>query len=294
MIEALINNLTSDISLIQKRVDVGAKVGFSNMSRLLETMTPPIFRALKIADLVNMNQIKVNFPAIDAADDIRRVAVQVTSNATPAKIRKTLDSFTKKDNAGKSLLDRYDTLYIFGFCKISPPKVLPAYCKVVDPGMLTSLLIDLNDENAIQATIDAVRMHSDYASLHPYNDVDCLKIMLSHINRGAITHRMIQEGSIDQMTDGLRELTELIGTGKIKRSIKSKALHEFKDPLIELFLRGVLDNISRIRAIVHESNRQGYLQWEVLQGIDEIKRAIASSSQEIANKHGIEIKIEMY
>lgn len=40
-----------------------------------------------MGELVNMNQIKVNFPAIDLADNKNMIAVQVTTNASPAKIK---------------------------------------------------------------------------------------------------------------------------------------------------------------------------------------------------------------
>lgn len=293
MIDALINNLTADINLIQRKIDSNKRIGFGNMARLLEAMTPAIFEALGIANLINMNQIKVNFPAIDAADSTRRIAVQVTSNASATKINETIKTFTKKDPSGKSLQDQYDTLYIFGFCEKKAPKTTPKYCKVIDADDVIGLLIDLNDENSIQKVIDAVRVHVDYSSIHPYDDVDCLKIMLSHIDRGAIRHRMIQEGSISDMFSGLQQIAELIGTGSIKSKKKSKALHEFRDPAIERFLRETLGKINEIRGAAHVSNGMGYLDLEAQQKIDDIKQSIAFASRDIAALYGIPITIEM-
>ncbi|MEI7347889.1 SMEK domain-containing protein [Dickeya chrysanthemi] len=92
MIEALIKNLNQDIAILQHRVERDKDVGFNDMSRLLEVISVQLFKALGIANLKSKNQIRVNFPAIDAADDDKNggIAVQVTSVANAAKIKKQL------------------------------------------------------------------------------------------------------------------------------------------------------------------------------------------------------------
>ena len=58
--------------------------------------------------LKNLNQSNRNFPAIDLADDDQRVAVQITSSNTNAKIMNTIHKFLDH-----SLDQQYDTLLIF-------------------------------------------------------------------------------------------------------------------------------------------------------------------------------------
>ncbi|WP_250151341.1 SMEK domain-containing protein [Escherichia coli] len=107
----------SDIALLQLYIAQRKQAGFHDMERIIESLTIFMFRALKMGELVNMNQIKVNFPAIDLADNKNMIAVQVTTNASPAKIKKTIESFEEANEIGESLKDKYSTLYIFGFVK---------------------------------------------------------------------------------------------------------------------------------------------------------------------------------
>lgn len=116
MIDPLIRNLQSDIALLQLYIAQRKQAGFHDMERIIESLTIFMFRALKMGELVNMNQIKVNFPAIDLADNKNMIAVQVTTNASPAKL-KTIESFEETNEIGESLKDKYSTLYIFGFVK---------------------------------------------------------------------------------------------------------------------------------------------------------------------------------
>ena len=75
MIDPLIRNLQSDIALLQLYIAQRKQAGFHDMERIIESLTIFMFRALKMGELVNMNQIKVNFPAIDLADNKNMIAV---------------------------------------------------------------------------------------------------------------------------------------------------------------------------------------------------------------------------
>lgn len=296
LIEALIKNLNQDIALLQLRIERDKEVGFNNMARLLESMSIQFFKALNFADLENKNQIRVNFPAIDAADDRRGIAVQVTSVADATKIKKTIATFEKQDGAGKSLKDRYAALYIFGFCKASKTATVPSYCQVVDPSFFIDRLIDIDDEGKVQLLIDSVRRHVDYSSIHPYDDIECLKIMLGYVGRNAVRHRMSCEGNIDDMCKGLKEISELIGKGTVNGKHKSKAHHEFEDHVIGEFLRDVLSDVGMITAIINRSNRDGFvcLNYQDLMAIDIRKCKIADSAQEIARIYGVTMPLGMH
>lgn len=60
---------------------------------MLEVLCAQLFKDVEVGDFINMNQIKVNFPAIDLADDAKSIAIQATPNATPAKIKKAITAF---------------------------------------------------------------------------------------------------------------------------------------------------------------------------------------------------------
>lgn len=264
------------------------------MERMLEALSIQMFRALSIGELVNKNQLKVNFPAIDLVDDKKMVAVQVTSNASPAKIDKTIKAFEKKNDAGVSLKDSYSTLYIFGFCKASKHPT-PAYCKVIDPSYFIGELCDKADEDQIQSMLNAVRRHHDYSSLHPWNDKDSLEIILNTINRNAIKHMMSCEGNIFDMTQGLREISELINKGTIRGKERVKSISDFDDQAMIKFLREVIDYVSDIQAIVHSSKvgRGDFvaIDYDGMMKIDELKVRISKKSSEIAKLKQIDIEI---
>ncbi|MYN11235.1 SMEK domain-containing protein [Pseudoduganella aquatica] len=299
MIESLIKNLNQDIALLQLRIERDKAAGFYDMARLLEAMSMQLFQALGIADLKSKNQIQVNFPAIDSADDHKDggIALQVTSVADAKKIKKTIETFEKKNSAGQSLKDGYATLYIFGFCRAASATKVPSYCKVIDPSFFVNKLIDFDDEEKVQLVLDSVRRHVDYSSLHPYSDIECLKIILGYVGRNAVRHYMSCEGNVHDMTKGLKEISELIGKGSVNGRQKSKAHHEFSDPEIGKFLLHALNEIGGITAIIHKATRGDgfvYLNQQEMQAIDARKRSITEAAQRIAESYGIDMPLSMH
>ncbi|MCX2707476.1 MULTISPECIES: SMEK domain-containing protein [Pseudomonas] len=296
MIDALIRNLQADIALLQTYIIQRQKAGFHDMERMLEALSIHMFRALSIGDLSNKNQLNVNFPAIDLADDKKKIAVQVTSNASPAKIEKTIKAFESKNEAGVSLKDSYATLYIFGFCKASKSPT-PAYCKVIDPSYFIGELCDKADEDKIQSMLNAVRRHHDYSSLHPWNDKDSLEIILNTINRNAIKHMMSCEGNISDMTQGLKEISELISKGTIRGKDRAKSISDFDDQTMIKFLREIMDSVSDIQAIVNGSKSSNddfvAIDQQGMMKIDELKTQISKKTSEIAKAKQIDIAINL-
>lgn len=296
MIDPLIRNLQADIALLQFYITQRQKAGFHDMERMVEALTIFMFRALRMGELKNLNQIKVNFPAIDLADNTKMIAVQVTTNASPGKINKTITAFEKKNESGVSLKDKYSVLYIFGFCKASKHSV-PSYCKLIDTSYLVGELCDNADEDMIHDMLDAIRRHQDYTSLHPWNDKDALEIILNVINRNAIKHRMICEGSLHDMLIGFNEINEVIGKGTIQRKQRSKSIADFKDQGMVKFLRGIMDDLSHIQAIINKSkvNNSDFvnISHEDMVRIDQLKIKIANDSSKIAKKNNIKVEIKV-
>lgn len=291
MIPALIANLQADIALIQQYSERRAGTGFQDMSRILEALSIPLFRAWRGYDLQSMNQIQVNFPAIDLADAARKVAVQVTSNANATKVKETIRVY----EAHKFHLV-YDHLHILGFNKISAT-VVPSYCTVVGIDHIVNDLLDRGEEDDIQVVLDAIKKHHSYPALHPWDDRGCLEIVLNYVDRSAIKHVMSVEGDAIDMVRGLDEITELIGKGQVHRRVKSKSMDDFQDVGIRTYLREVKDLISEIKAIVYGARSPGtdfvYLNEQQSRRIDELKETIADLSNEIARNHGIPLVIQL-
>jgi hypothetical protein len=289
MIGPLIENLHADIALMQRYIERRSSAGFQDMARMLEAFAIPLFWAWKHYELVRMNQIQVNFPAIDLADSKNKAAVQVTITASATKVKKTLKVYEIKD-----LHSQYDHLYILGFNKISKVNV-PAYCTIVGMDRILDDLLDRGDEDDVQTVVDAVKRHQSYSTLHPWGDRECLEIILHFVNRSAVTHMMSVEGSATEMVKGLKEVSELIGKGKVGREVKSKSMAEFDDPMMRGYLSGVMNTISEITAIVNGARAPQsdfvYLNEEASRRIDELKEHIANSSNHVAQQYGIPVMI---
>lgn len=298
MIRAKLSQVTNDISILQNYISLNKEAGFNDSARLLEVIAIKLFQLTGIAEMKNLNQIMVNFPAIDAADNIKRVAVQTTSVADARKVRKTILAFNKKNSKGVSLRNSYDKLYIFGFCKASRVKDAPDYCEVIGPAYFLDKLVDMNSEAKIQELIDIIRQHSDYSKIHPYDDVSCLEVVLRVIGRNAIKHRMHAEGSVNDMTKGLKEISELIGKGSVGGREMSKAMHAFEDENISAFLIQVLDKVGRIIKIVNTAASPGVdfvcLDMKDMDDVDSLKQEISKSAIEIARCYDLNIPLAMH
>lgn len=293
MLKEAVNNLNHDVSLLELYVKNSQEAGFSDMARLLESLAISLFNETYGYNLKNKNQIKCNFPAIDLADDEEKIAVQVTTNADAAKVRHTIKVFEEN-----KLNKKYKKLYIYGFLKNSKLKDIPDYCVLVKSSKIVSELMDKNDEDAVQNVIDAVKQHTDFSRVHPYDDLNCLKIILRLIDRSAIKHRMYCEGSYDDMVKGLKEITEIISKGKLGKQNKCKSIDDFYDEDIVCFLREVRDIVSKIISIMNrcriDSDDMYYIKLDDLMKIDSMKETIIKKSNLISKKYHIDIVISAY
>ncbi|MEZ8473041.1 SMEK domain-containing protein [Vibrio cyclitrophicus] len=293
MLKEAVNNLNHDISLLELYVKNSQESGFGDMARLLESLSISLFNETYGYKLKNKNQIKCNFPAIDLADDDEKIALQVTTNADATKVRHTIKVFEEQ-----KLNEKYKRLYIYGFLKNSTLKNLPDYCVLVKSSKLVSELMDKNDEDSVQNVIDAVKQHTDFSRVHPYDDLNCLKIILRLIDRSAIKHRMCCEGRYDDMVKGLKEITEIISKGKLGRQNKCKSIDDFYDEDIVSFLREVRDIVSKIISIMNRSRMKNMDMYNIIfddfESIDSMKQSIMDKCNLIASKYSINIVISAY
>jgi hypothetical protein len=292
MLQQTINNLVYDVSLLQQYIKTGQDAGFSDMTRILESLYIHLLKVSHGLVLINKNLLNPNFPAIDLVDDARRTAVQVTSNANARKIRHTLKMFENH-----KLVKDYDALMILGFVKCSKLDTLPSYCTVFSIGQLISEVTDKNDDKLAQDIVDALEQHSDFSRIHPYDDRNCLEIVLNCIDRNAVKHRMSCEGDYNDMVKGLNEITELISKGSINNRSKGKALDDFQDDGIKRVLIAIRDTIGRIVAIVNQCRHAESTFVDIpgrqMREIDEMKMKITCLANEVAHEQGLLVRIHM-
>ncbi|MGB0087076.1 MAG: SMEK domain-containing protein [Rhodomicrobiaceae bacterium] len=100
---AIINALTA----LKARVELSNSLNLTDINVHAEEFYREFLNLLLGYQLVNMNIVDQNFPAIDLGDEIEPIAIQVTATATLDKVRKTVRTY-----GDKKLNDRYGRLVI--------------------------------------------------------------------------------------------------------------------------------------------------------------------------------------
>ncbi|MEO6390953.1 MAG: SMEK domain-containing protein [Pyrinomonadaceae bacterium] len=98
------------INMFILRVEGATVMNKTDVNRVSEIVLVPLLaEVLNLPGLVNLNEVeRTNFPGIDLADPIARVAVQVTSSADNEKIKDTLRTFVKYE-----YFKKYDRLIFY-------------------------------------------------------------------------------------------------------------------------------------------------------------------------------------
>lgn len=289
--------LSTDLALLKNFLEFQKAAGFNEASRIIEILARELFTAAGYGNFKDANLKRFNQEAIDLYDDKARVAVQVTSNAGAVKLRKTIAAFEKRDAQGKSLLDDYDELYIWGVNSAQKKWAgCPSYCKILDSEDLLNKLTSDADIEAISTAVNAIRKHQDlFLALTPYSDIECLKIVLGVMNRSALKHTMSCEGSVDGMKNGLAMVSEVIGQGTLKGKSVSKPLFSYSEPLIKAFLKEVLDGISEIDALINSATYQDFCCLDFYQNskVNDLKRALIDLVNKISQEFNLDVVMRM-
>ena len=98
------------MSMFVTQVRGASAMGHTDINKDSETVLIPLFAEVYgYKSLRNLNTTeRVNYPAIDLADDDARVAFQITSQKDLDKVKKTLRMFVDRE-----LHEKYDTLFIY-------------------------------------------------------------------------------------------------------------------------------------------------------------------------------------
>lgn len=298
-----IHTLREELLLSSAILETYYNIKDSQASDYFEILSKDLLNITYDLNLVNLNVLlhKPNVKAIDLCDDQKKICVQVTINATPAKIKDTIKKFE-----GSELYEKYNELIIFSLKKTkSDRKTMQINSKeyiidVYDFQELIKIIINNNDISKINSVTEKLR--NELGSIKYYDEEKCLENILRVINRNAIKHNMHQEGSNLEMIKALNEINQVIMKGTLANGTKITNLtnYDFKDEDIKKFLDNVYFKISRIKALVAElggKEENGYFlildngthHKQILE-INTLKGEILTSSKDIAKKFKLKLK----
>lgn len=87
------NEFRELVAQFRNEVEAASAMGQFDAHKVAENVMCGLLRELcGWSALQNLNAEQTNFPGIDLADDVHRVAIQVTATADISKIKHTLDS----------------------------------------------------------------------------------------------------------------------------------------------------------------------------------------------------------
>lgn len=102
--EIYLKNIAENLALLSREVAILNVVNLYDINIIAEDFFPGLLNLIYGYELQNANHFEKNAPAIDLVDQKNRIAVQVTSDNSSAKIRHTIEEFNK--NQAYNLYDR--------------------------------------------------------------------------------------------------------------------------------------------------------------------------------------------
>lgn len=85
-----LGEIIDELSNISNEVETRCKLGLTDLNRFLEDFFKDILNILLNSSLRNLNEDRSNFPGIDLGDEKAKIAFQVTSEKSSAKVNDTL------------------------------------------------------------------------------------------------------------------------------------------------------------------------------------------------------------
>lgn len=106
----LLNQFKEELANLSHQVESSVAMGHFDINKICEDVFCTIFKELYgFKNLRNLNEDdRHNYPGIDLADDVERVAIQVTSDKTLKKVKKSLKTITEH-----GLHEKYDRMIFY-------------------------------------------------------------------------------------------------------------------------------------------------------------------------------------
>ncbi|WP_394884248.1 SMEK domain-containing protein [Clostridium butyricum] len=176
-----IEEIMQYFSTLQGYVYMANKQGLNNATKLSEDFFCGLLNIIEELDLINVNNLKMNFPAIDLGDREKRICYQVTSTNEFNKIKETIKKF---DN--KKLYTQYDFIKILIIGQkgkyrkkeiISKTFKFQLNTNVIDLGDLTTKIGALSKEK-IEEVLDYLKNNFDKSILNKISELTIDKSLL--------------------------------------------------------------------------------------------------------------------
>lgn len=105
----LVDAIIEALGILKHKINTYNQAGLFDINSFSEDFFQKLLNITLDLNLVNINTLeKKNFPAIDLGDDQQKIAIQVTSNTSKAKINETIRLFLEKKH-----YEKYNHLQIF-------------------------------------------------------------------------------------------------------------------------------------------------------------------------------------
>ncbi|CAN5897369.1 hypothetical protein BH11BAC7_BH11BAC7_35910 [soil metagenome] len=282
--EQKLKEIMTLLTFLQSHIQNNVKQSFNDQTFNLETFLTDFLNVFEkdSEKYKNVNSLQHNYPAIDLVNEAKDIAVQITTNADLAKVKKTIATFQKHKL-------KYSTLIVIGFVNATQSKIPNVTVYGFD------YLLKLVKHSGIRqkdVIYEILKRQIPWNGLTPLDDKMCFDIVFDVINRSAVRDYTMCEGDFDKMAQGLFEIKEIITTGIIKdKSIRAKALVEYTDKVksklseIEFYVSSILQ--------ICNSNKNARdsdflcLSREETDKIDEFKSLIIDKTNSIADSFNL-------
>lgn len=254
--ESLVSEINHLVGALRSYAAVAVDLQ-KNIGKPVEALMQGMLSEIEGLNLVNTNLQTNNSEAIDLADAARGVAIQVTTNASCAKWRKTFSMMQGKDMLGTAA-GQYREVRVIGFCKsgITGDKFVSGAVLKVESftGYLEKVpSLKLHELDRI---VTHLRASFDFSRLHPLHDKHCWETVFRHLNRDALRHPARLEGSVQLQAQAFQEIKVLIFGGAIK-GVKAKPLLNYSDPEYKNILSDVDLALGQMLAMINGLTRTG-------------------------------------
>jgi hypothetical protein len=283
-----LKEIISLMTFLQSHIHNSVKQSFTDLTFNLEAVLTDFLNVFEKDNekYRNINFVKHNYPAVDLVNDALDTAIQITTNADMAKVKKTVTTYQK-------FKIKYSNLVVIGFINATKSKV--SGVTVYDFDHLLSKVKHANTKQKDEI-YEILKRQIPLNILTPLDDKMCFDVVFDVINRSAVRDYTMCEGDFDRMAMGLYEVKEIITTGVIKgKSIRAKALVEYtekvKSKLIEIEF-----NVSSIIQICNSNKNERHSNFLCLSGpemdkIDELKSVIIDKTNLLADSFNLGKKI---
>ncbi|OOE32306.1 hypothetical protein BZG04_15435 [Salinivibrio kushneri] len=252
------------LSHLSTSARLGGKIHFFDLNIVAEDFYANLLNIIYGWDLVNLNHTNLNAVAVDLGDLNRRIAVQVTSDRTKAKIQKTIDKFEEHNLSNN--FDKLKVVIIGERTRTNPvfnlPKsiVFDGRFDVLDDAYILSAISALPlskiDEVLRLIKRDVIPKQDVDISLK-HSDLEVLELYRDYFDRPALKDKWTAEGSYIDFQAALNDLITLMNTGSLQGKSITKRRFEIDDATIKNGLASVAEQLRLLRELFNCHVRSG-------------------------------------